>query len=91
MTFLIFETHLNKYKMNKIKDVTLLVFAIIGFYSVISSFTTKPQENGVGFTGNTEQILVEGKLRNITYNQDTDSLVFEIYSGESVIVSLKNQ
>ncbi|CAI8326377.1 MAG: Uncharacterised protein [Flavobacterium sp. SCGC AAA160-P02] len=77
--------------MNKIKDVTLLVFAIIGFYTVISSFTTKPQENGVGFMGTGEQGLVEGKLRNINYSKEYDWLYFETYSGQAVTVSLKNQ
>ena len=59
--------------MNKIKDITLLAFVIIGFYTVISSFTTKPEINSVYYKGKT----VEGNLTAILYYSGGKRLIFQ--------------
>lgn len=64
--------------MKNIKDITLLVFAIIGFYTVISSFTTKPQENNIYYKGKT----VEGNLGAILYDWGGKRLIFQTDKGE---------
>ena len=38
--YFIFENNLNYIKMKNIKDITLLAFAVIGFYTIITAFTT---------------------------------------------------
>ena len=38
--YFIFENNFNYIKMKNIKDITLLAFAVIGFYTIITAFTT---------------------------------------------------
>ena len=38
--YFIFENNLNYIKMKNIKDITLLAFAVIGFYTIITAFTS---------------------------------------------------
>ena len=38
--YFIFENNLNYTKMKNIKDITLLAFAVIGFYTIITAFTS---------------------------------------------------
>ena len=68
--------------MKNIKDITLLAFAIIGFYTVISSFTTKPQDNNIYFTGKT----VEGNLGTIIYDCFSNRLFFQTHNSQEVLL-----
>ena len=38
--YFIFENNSNYIKMKNIKDITLLAFAIVGFYTIITAFTS---------------------------------------------------
>ena len=66
--------------MNKIKDVTLLVFAIIGFYTVISSFTTEPKndDSTVMFYG----VKARGPLKEIQLDPKFRLLYFRTVDGK---------
>ena len=73
--------------MKKIKDITLLVFAIIGFYTVISSFTAKPQDNRVIFEGYNGKENLQGPIKKVVYGYGGGSLVFVLDDGKFANVS----